>query len=119
MTAMYSPPTSTSFAGYAAQSSVDEHCSPRATRLSVKRRREPSEQPRQHGFLIKNWNDEGDVEGLRDVAVPNEREAILIVTAITRLVQAVYGPSTDFADLRYADKILMDASLEGLISGIA
>jgi len=59
------------------------------------------------------------VEGLRDVAVPNEREAILIVTAITRLVQAVYGPSADFANLRYADKVLMDASLEGLVSGIA
>ena len=58
------------------------------------------------------------VEGLRDVAVPNEREAILIVTAITRLVQAVYGPSADFANLRYADKVLMDASLEGLVSGM-
>ena len=56
MTAMYSLPMSTSFAGYAAQSSVYEHCSPRATGLSVKHRREPSEQLGQHGFLIKNWN---------------------------------------------------------------
>lgn len=65
--------------------------------------------------LVRTVRHLGLVEGLRDVKVPNERESVVIVTAITRLVQAIYGPSAGFSDLRYTDKILMDASLEKLI----
>lgn len=57
----------------------------------------------------------GLVEGLRDASIPNEREAMVIVTAIAHLVQAVYGDEASFAKLRYTDKMLMDASRAGLL----
>lgn len=65
--------------------------------------------------LVKTVRRLGIVEGLRDATLPNEREAIAIVTAIAHLVQAVYGDEASFAKLRYTDKMLMDASREGLL----
>ncbi|MDE2410293.1 MAG: hypothetical protein KGM18_00815 [Sphingomonadales bacterium] len=57
----------------------------------------------------------GLVDGLREVNVPSQRESIAIVVAVLKLVQAVYGPSASSRDLRYADKLLMEVSRQGLI----
>lgn len=66
--------------------------------------------------LVRTARYLGLVNGLRDVAVPSEREAMAIVAATVRLVQAVYGEVAGPAKLRYTDKFLMEASREELIS---
>jgi len=65
--------------------------------------------------LVRTVRHLGLVDGLRSVKVPNLREGLAIITAITRLVQGVYGASATPADLRYADKLLMEASRLKLI----
>ena len=66
--------------------------------------------------LVRTARHLGLVSGLRDVNVPSEREAMAIVTATVRLVQARYGEAADPAKLRYTDKFLMEASREKLIA---
>ncbi|OYU75103.1 MAG: hypothetical protein CFE32_15545 [Alphaproteobacteria bacterium PA3] len=65
--------------------------------------------------LVRAARQLGLVEGLRPVSSPNEPEALAIVTAIVRVVQAVYGNEASFAKLRYTDKMLMEASRKEII----
>lgn len=68
--------------------------------------------------LVKTARYLGLVDGLRNGKVPNLREALAIISAITRLVQGVYGTSAAPADLRYVDKLLMEASRMKLIPSV-
>lgn len=62
------------------------------------------------------------IEGLPDVAGPNkkvagpnEKQALAIVAMAVSFVQAIYGPDATAQDLRYFDKVLMEASRQKLI----
>jgi hypothetical protein len=55
------------------------------------------------------------IDGLPDVAVPNKKQALAIVAMAVSFVQAIYGPDATAQDLRYFDKVLMEASRQKLI----